>query len=51
MLYCLKRICDPCKEHVDNKFTPLSERATNEFIPVRDEIDRTNGSRYRSACQ
>lgn len=38
MLYCLKRICDPCKEHVDNKFTPLSERATNEFIPVRDEM-------------
>ena len=38
MLYCLKRICDPCKEHVDNKFTPLSERATNEFIPIRDEM-------------
>ena len=38
MLYCLKRICEPCKEHVDNKFTPLSERATNEFIPIRDEM-------------
>ena len=38
MLYCLKRICDPCKEHVDNKFAPLSERATNEFIPIRDEM-------------
>ena len=23
---------------MDNKFTPLSERATNEFIPIRDEM-------------
>lgn len=38
MLYCLKRICEPCKEHVDNNFNPLSERATKEFIPVRDEL-------------
>lgn len=38
MLYCLKRICDPCKEHVDNNFNPLSERAVKEFIPVRDEM-------------
>ena len=38
MLYCMKRICEPCKEHVDNNFKPLSERARNEFIPVRDEM-------------
>ena len=38
MYYCLKRICEPCKEHVDNNFNPLSERARGEFIPVRDEL-------------
>ena len=38
MLYCLKRICEPCKEHVDNNFNPLSGRAVEEFIPVRDEL-------------
>lgn len=38
MLYCLKRICEPCKEHVDNNFNPLSGRAVEEFIPIRDEL-------------
>lgn len=38
MLYCLKRICEPCKEHVDNNFNPLSGRAVKEFIPIRDEL-------------
>ena len=38
MLYCMKRICEPCKEHVDNNFKPLSERARTEFIPVRNEM-------------
>ena len=40
MLYCLKRICEPCKEHVDNNFKPLSERAVNEFLPIRDELTK-----------
>lgn len=43
MLYCLKRICDPCKEHVDNNFNPLSESAVKEFIPIRDELTRLMG--------
>ncbi|MGL4851899.1 MAG: inorganic phosphate transporter [Phocaeicola sp.] len=38
MYYCLKRICEPCKEHVDNNFNPLSERAVKEFLPLRDEL-------------
>ncbi|MGL5980965.1 MAG: inorganic phosphate transporter [Phocaeicola sp.] len=38
MYYCLKRICEPCKEHVDNNFNPLSERAVNEFMPIRNEF-------------
>lgn len=43
MLYCLKRICEPCKEHVDNNFNPLSERAIKEFIPVRNELTQLMG--------
>ena len=38
LLYCLKRTCEPCKEHVDNNFKPLSSRARTEFIPIRDEM-------------
>ena len=38
LLYCLKRICEPCKEHVDNNFTPLSARARTEFTPIRNEM-------------
>ena len=38
LLYCLKRICEPCKEHVDNNFSPLSQRAINELLPIRDEL-------------
>lgn len=36
MMYCLKRICEPCKEHVDNNFNPLPETSAEEFIPIRD---------------
>ena len=38
MLYCLKRINEPCKEHVDNNFKPLSERARKEITPISDAM-------------
>lgn len=38
MLYCLKRICEPCKEHVDNNFNPVPSRYVQEFIPVRERL-------------
>ena len=38
MLYCLKRICEPCKEHVDNNFNPISSECVQEFLPVREEL-------------
>lgn len=45
MLYCLKRICEPCKEHVDNNFNPISTECIQEFLPVRERLcelmDRT----------
>ena len=45
MLHCLKRICEPCKEHVDNNFNPISKDCIAEFLPIREELcqlmDRT----------
>ena len=38
MLYCLKRICEPCKEHVDNNFNPISKECIDEFLPIRKEL-------------
>ncbi len=38
MMYCLKRMCEPCKEHVDNNFNPLPESYVKEFLPLRDEL-------------
>lgn len=38
LVYCLRRMAEPCKDHVDNNFNPLSEECINEFTPIRDEI-------------
>lgn len=38
MMYCLKRMCEPCKEHVDNNFNPLPAHCVKEFLPLRDEL-------------
>ncbi len=38
MLYCLKRIVEPCKEHVDNNFNPVPKTCIAEFSPVRNEL-------------
>lgn len=38
ILYCLKRMNDPCLEHVDNNFNPLPQTFVDEFIPIRDEV-------------
>lgn len=38
MLHCLKRILDPCKEHVDNNFNPIQKNCIDEFLPVRQEL-------------
>lgn len=38
MLYCLKRILDPCKEHVDNNFNPIQKNCIDEFLPVHQEL-------------
>ena len=38
MLYCLKRMSEPCKEHVDNNFNPLSRECIEENLPVKKKI-------------
>ena len=38
IVYCLKRICDPILEHVDNNFKPLPRSYREELTPIRDEV-------------
>lgn len=39
-LYCLKRMCEPAFEHVDNNFNPLPDEYVQEFMPIRDEVEK-----------
>jgi phage pi2 protein 07 len=34
ILYCLKRMVEPCKEHIDNNFNPLPKSSAKEFLSV-----------------
>lgn len=38
-IYCLRRILDPVKEHVDNNFNPLPTEYIEEFRPIRAQIN------------
>lgn len=38
LYYCLKRMCDPCKEHIDNNFNPMPKSYLREFLPMRTRI-------------
>lgn len=38
MFYCMKRINDPCREHVGNNFTPVSSEYVTSFIDLRNEV-------------
>lgn len=40
MLYCLKRINDPNKEHVGNNFTPVPSEYSEPFLAIRNEIEK-----------
>ena len=37
-IYCLRRMLDPIKEHVDNNFNPMPDSLVKEFDPVREKI-------------
>ncbi len=38
MVYCLKRMGEPCREHVGNNFSPVPNEYINEFLVIRNEI-------------
>lgn len=38
-VYCLKRMLEPVKEHVDNNFPPLPQLYVDEFEPMRRKIN------------
>lgn len=38
MVYCLKRMSDPCKEHVDNNFNPLAKECVDELLEVKNQV-------------
>ena len=38
MLFCLKRINDPCCEHVGNNFTPVSREFATNFISFQKQL-------------
>ena len=39
MIYCLKRMAEPCYEHVDNNFTALTTAQTDELKKLKEEVD------------
>lgn len=38
-IYCLRRLLEPIREHVDNSFNPLPQTYIDEFNPIRDSIN------------
>lgn len=38
ILYALRRICDPCKEYVDNSFTPLDKKYLPEVESLKEKV-------------
>lgn len=38
MLYCLKRINDPCHEHVGNNFPPVPVEYTYNFLSIQKQL-------------
>ncbi|MCD8287490.1 MAG: inorganic phosphate transporter, partial [Porphyromonadaceae bacterium] len=38
IMYSLRRMCEPCLEHVDNNFTPLPPSLVEEFVPLKNQI-------------
>ncbi len=38
-VYCLSRMLEPIKEHVDNSFSPLSPELIADYLPVKNKIN------------
>lgn len=39
-LYCLKRMCEPTLEHVDNNFNPMPKEYVQEFAPINEGVKK-----------
>ena len=42
-IYCLKRMLEPIKEHVDNNFNPLPQLYVDELAPIRKSVAELMG--------
>ena len=40
IIYCLKRMLEPCMEHVDNNFNPLPKEYIKQFHPICQETEK-----------
>ncbi len=40
VIYGLKRMLEPCVEHVDNNFNPLPKDYVDEFTPLCNDVDK-----------
>ena len=40
IIYCLKRMLEPCVEHVDNNFNPLPQDYIDELLSITGEVDQ-----------
>lgn len=38
IFYSLRRVCDPCKEYVDNSFTPLDKKYLPEVETLKEKV-------------
>lgn len=50
MIYSLKRMGEPCQEHVGNNFYPVPSRYANEFLIYRNEIVNLFDRTLKSEC-
>ena len=39
MIYCLRRMAEPCKEHTENNFNPLPDTYAKEFLSISKMLE------------
>jgi len=50
MIYCLIRMIEPCKEHIDNNFNPLPEAYAEEFLSI-SQMFEAHAQEIKSAIE
>ena len=53
MMYALKRVIEPCKDHIENNFNSLPEECKKELLVVRESLISLlrKGSQYSSSLK